>query len=115
MKRRTVTTFCLVIISCGWVQAGSAGAPLHPSVKLPMPISDSATAQRSEADPRVRKYILPVRVVWHSAEGVENPYFGASMFACGEVRETVKRAQRLSRHALKREAPKPAAPAGHQH
>ncbi|MHC4434127.1 MAG: alpha-L-rhamnosidase, partial [Planctomycetota bacterium] len=65
MKRFTIAISCSVIACCSCASG--------PSAKLPMPIDDSATAQRSEADPRVRKYILPVRVVWHSAEGVENP------------------------------------------
>ncbi len=73
MRRCIVAISCLVIICCSYVTAGPAGDALHPSVKLPMPINDSATAKRSETDPRVRKYMLPVRVIWHSAEGVENP------------------------------------------
>ncbi len=63
MRRFTVATFCLAIVRCSCVTAGPGGDALRPSVKLPMPINDSATAKRSETDPRVRKYILPVRVV----------------------------------------------------
>jgi len=71
MKRFVIVISCLLISDC--VTSGAADEASDPSVRLPMPINDSATAHRSETDPRVRRYILPVRVVWHSSEGVENP------------------------------------------
>ncbi len=49
------------------------------------------------------------------AESIENPYFGATMFACGDVRESVGPGKRITPHATHRKKPKGAAPAGHQH
>jgi Cu(I)/Ag(I) efflux system membrane fusion protein len=50
------------------------------------------------------------------AEAVENPFFGAKMYTCGEVRGTVAQGERLPPHAGHAEGPSPApAPAGHQH
>jgi len=47
---------------------------LQASSELPMPINDSDMAVRTESDSRIRKYILPKRIVWHSGNGtVENP------------------------------------------
>jgi len=41
---------------------------------LPAPVNDPQTASRAEADPRVRRYVMPARVVWHSGDKtVGNP------------------------------------------
>lgn len=48
------------------------------------------------------------------ADGIENPYFGASMFACGEIRASVEQGKRLSPHAAAKDA-KPGAAGGHDH
>ena len=51
----------------------------------------------------------------HAGE-VENPYFGAEMHKCGEIRHSVVERQRLGPHAGHLEKPKPAAaPTGHDH
>jgi Cu(I)/Ag(I) efflux system membrane fusion protein len=47
------------------------------------------------------------------AEQIENPYFGAEMYRCGEIRETAAPAAHLGPHADELEAPKPAAGAAH--
>ncbi|MBN2138105.1 MAG: hypothetical protein JW720_09875 [Sedimentisphaerales bacterium] len=39
---------------------------------LPAAISSEQIEARTSDDPRVRKYILPERIVWHSAAGIEN-------------------------------------------
>jgi len=49
------------------------------------------------------------------ADSIENPYFGASMFTCGEIRESVKHGERVSPHALHGKKPEAKAPAGHTH
>jgi Cu(I)/Ag(I) efflux system membrane fusion protein len=51
------------------------------------------------------------------AETIENPYFGESMFTCGDIQETAPPGARLTEHAVHRMQPKRkgAAPKGHQH
>jgi membrane fusion protein, copper/silver efflux system len=49
------------------------------------------------------------------ADSIENPYFGASMFTCGDVRETAEHGKRISPHALHGKKPAAKAPAGHNH
>jgi len=49
------------------------------------------------------------------ADAIENPYFGASMSTCGEIRESVEHGKNLSPHALYKKSEAAAAPAGHQH
>ena len=49
------------------------------------------------------------------AEKIENPYFGAAMATCGDVRESVELGKRISPHATHEKAPKAAPAAGHQH
>lgn len=51
------------------------------------------------------------------AHDIENPYFGASMFSCGEVQETAQPGARMTEHAIHRMQPKRkgAAAKGHQH
>ena len=48
-------------------------------------------------------------------DSIENPYFGASMFKCGEVRESVEHGKRISPHAIHRKKTEATAPAGHSH
>ncbi len=51
------------------------------------------------------------------AEVIENPYFGAEMFSCGEVQETAPPGGRLTEQAIQRMQPKGegASVQGHQH
>jgi Cu(I)/Ag(I) efflux system membrane fusion protein len=49
------------------------------------------------------------------AESIENPYFGASMFACGEVRESVEHGKTMSPHATHKKGERAGPPAGHNH
>lgn len=46
------------------------------------------------------------------SESIENPYFGKSMFKCGDIQHTVVHADRLASSVG---PPPPAAPAGHAH
>ena len=48
----------------------------HISADLPQPIHNPDMTKRSKFDPRVRQYILPKRVLWHTeyaSAAVENP------------------------------------------
>jgi Cu(I)/Ag(I) efflux system membrane fusion protein len=49
------------------------------------------------------------------AESIENPYFGASMFKCGEVRESVPSGKHLDSSVARSHDVKAAAPAAHEH
>jgi Cu(I)/Ag(I) efflux system membrane fusion protein len=51
------------------------------------------------------------------AHDIQNPYFGAAMFTCGEIQLTAQRGARMSPHAIHRLEPKRKAGAmkGHQH
>lgn len=49
------------------------------------------------------------------AEKIENAYFGAEMYRCGEIREAAAPQQRLSPQAGVLEPPKPVAATGHEH
>lgn len=52
-------------VLCGCAESNST---------LPAPIAETDMQQRTKSDPRVRKYVLPKRVVWHTdANSVEKP------------------------------------------
>lgn len=50
-----------------------------------------------------------------SADTIENPYFGARMFRCGEIRGMAEPGQRLPNPVAATGQPPAAPPAGHQH
>ncbi|MBP7053607.1 MAG: alpha-L-rhamnosidase [Phycisphaerae bacterium] len=55
-----------------WCNSGTAPAQT-PGI-LPAPVNDSQMAARTDVDPRVRRYVMPARVVWHSSDKtVEKP------------------------------------------
>ena len=56
MKVLRFLTFCLLTAFCS----------VTAFADLPAPISSEQTLSRSENDPRVRKYIIPNRIVWQS-------------------------------------------------
>ncbi|MHC4742314.1 MAG: alpha-L-rhamnosidase-related protein [Planctomycetota bacterium] len=67
MKALRIFTVYLLTASCS---IGASAARLD----LPAPICDEQTLGRSENDPRVRRYVIPKRIVWESGEDtVENP------------------------------------------
>ena len=57
----------MILAWCGSVGGAEDGL-------LPRPVADPEMVVRTEVDPRVRQYIRPSRIVWHSdGRGVENP------------------------------------------
>lgn len=61
----------LLAVCCG---SGTTLAQSKTEGILPAPVNDPQMASRAEADPRVRRYVMPARVVWHSGDKtVENP------------------------------------------
>ncbi|HER34077.1 MAG TPA: hypothetical protein ENO19_01225, partial [Halothiobacillaceae bacterium] len=48
---------------------GLCGAAAY-ATELPAPVADLAA--RAQSDPRVRTYVRPSRILWHSDEGVQN-------------------------------------------
>ncbi len=72
MKAATALRRWDAILMCILLAHFGAGAAKSESV-LPPPINEPAMTERTEADPRVRRYVLPARIVWHSgADTVEN-------------------------------------------
>ncbi len=68
----TRTLACLLLIIC--IIAGIFVADVTVGSMLPAPLADTDVQQRARSDPRVRKYIRPARIVWHTdANSVDKP------------------------------------------
>lgn len=61
LRRRDALLICILLAHYG------AGATRSGPI-LPAPINESMMAGRTEVDPRVRRYVLPCRIVWNSGE-----------------------------------------------
>ncbi len=65
-----MTIGLLLVSSC----FNASIAETKPQGILPPPVNDEQMARRTVVDPRVRRYVLPARIVWQSGEKtVENP------------------------------------------